>query len=81
MFCTKMSRYFHYIYFLNKKSTHCHLRVLTNFDLGVSGHFEHKKSHKTNLQNSQEFLNYIKSSCMIFSAKIIGYYQVMYFLQ
>ena len=43
MFCTKVSRYFHYIYFLNKKSTHCHLRVLTNFDLGVSGHFEHKK--------------------------------------
>ena len=81
MFCTKMSRYFHYIYFLNKKSTHCHLRVLTNFDLGVSGHFEHKKITQDKFTKFTRTLNYIKSSCMIFSAKIIGYYQVMYFLQ
>ena len=41
--CTKMSRYSHYIYFLQEKSTHFGLRILTNFGLGVSGHFERKK--------------------------------------
>ena len=63
-----MSRYSHYIYFLQEKSTHFHGRVLTNFGPGVSGHFEPKKSYKKNQQNSQEFVNHIKSSSMIFSA-------------
>ena len=30
---------------------------------------------------AQEFFNYIKSSCMIFSAKMSGYSQIVYWLQ
>ena len=33
-----MSRYCHYIYFLQAESAHFGLKVLTNFDLKVSGH-------------------------------------------
>ena len=67
-FSVKMSRYSHYIYFLQEKSTYFNRRVLTNFGSGVSGHFEPKESYKKNQQNLQEFVNHIKSSCMIFSA-------------
>ena len=48
---------------------------------GVMGHFEPKKSYKKNRQNLQGFLNYIKSSCIIFCAKMSGYPQIVYCLQ
>ena len=39
-FCTKMSRYSHYLHFLQEKSTDFSLRLLTNFGRVVLGHFE-----------------------------------------
>ena len=130
IFSTKMFRYSHYIYFLQAKSTHFALRVLTNIGLEVLGHFKlyqvfkhnlfaskclgiiikyifltrkinpfwskgfdkfwsmhikifwaQKKSYKKNRNNSQEFLNYIKPSCMIIRAKMPGYSQIIYCLQ
>ena len=51
------------------------------FCFGVSRHFEPKKPCKKNRQNSQRHLNYIKSSCIIFCAKMFGYSQITYCIQ
>ena len=134
--CAKISRYSHYIYFLQEESTYFNLRTLKNFGLGYKDIFSlknqtrktdkiHKdfepnqvfmskcldiliiyisykknwhildqgkwrildcgyrdiKSYMKNWQNSQEFLSYIKSSCITFSAKMSGYSQITYCLQ
>lgn len=67
-FCVKMSEYFYYIHYLQKESTHFHQSFLANSGMEVLRYFQSKKSQKKNWQNSQECLNYIKSSCLIFSA-------------
>ena len=61
-----MSGYLQSIYCLQEESRHFGLRALTNFVLGVSKHFGHKKSHRKNQQHSQTFLNYTKSSYIHF---------------
>ena len=75
-FFSKMFRYSHYIHFLQEKSTHFGLRVLTKLGLCVSRHLGVRKSNKTH-----KGLNYIKSSHIIFSAKISRYSHYIYFLQ
>ena len=59
VFWPKMPGYSHYMYYLQKESTHCDLKVLIKFCLKVLGHFGPKKSYKKNQQNAQKFLNYI----------------------
>ena len=49
--------YSNYIYCLQEESTHCNLRILTNFGQEVSIPFKLKKSQKTNRQNSQRILH------------------------
>ena len=53
------------------------IRVVYNW--GLSRHFEPKKSCKKNRQNSQRFLNYIKSLCIIFCAKMVQHPHIIYY--
>ena len=77
----KMSRYSQDIYFLQEELTRFCLRALTNFVQKVSRHFEPKKLYNKNRQNSQEVLNYIKSSCVIISANSPDIPKFIYCLQ
>ena len=52
---------------------YCLQKELTSFEL--------KNSNKKNPQYPQGFWDYIKSSCIIFCAKISGYSQILYCLQ
>ena len=65
IFLCQKSRYSHYIHLLQENSTYFYRRVFVNFGLELSGHLDPEKSYKKNQKNSQEFSNYIKSSCMI----------------
>ena len=60
--------------------THTHIYIymyvyiyMTHFGLGLLAHFSSKKSDK---KNSQRFLNYIKSLCIIFCGKMSRYSHV-----
>ena len=50
------------------------------YNWGVLRHFNPKKLYKKNRQNSQIFLNYIKSLCIISCTKMLGYSQIIYCL-
>ena len=60
--------------FLLQVSTYSNLRVLTNFGLGVSGHFGDKRSEKF-----KKILNYIKSSCIIVCTKMLFFFIFLVF--
>ena len=104
------------MYVLQKKSTHFDLRVLKNFGLWLSVHFQCKKNHRRKIEKirrnfwtisslhvwfsmlkcphipkyilltrrinkfwGQRFLNYIKSSCVIFCTKMSHYFHIVYY--
>ena len=66
-FCAQMSRYSHYIYFLQE--------AFSNFGLRVLEHFGPRKIYKFT-----KVLNYVKSSCIIFYVRMSRYFNYIYFL-